>query len=336
MFHHPIRVFSLAAALCAVMGTAACKTTSDIWNYETADRLATPANLLKRQVTADPFMITVFERVNKEGHIANIYIEGDGARIGIAPKTADEALMETAPSKTEERTASMPMGGHAAPQMTPETKTIKTTKPSSSSLNPTPAYPLSLHLAAHDLADNVIYMARPCQYSGMSADKPGTLCTADYWTDGRYSIETLNAMNTVLDKLASRYGFTGFNLIGFDGGATVAALLAAKRKDVLSLRTIGGILDTDRNEANNNRPALTGSLNPKDFAQDLAQLPQHHFLGEWDKVATPDLYQSFRNAMGPSSCIRYSTVAAVNHTDGWANRWPDLMKLPVDCTADAQ
>ena len=76
MFRQPVRVLSLAAALCAVMGTTACKTTADIWRYEAAARIAAPANLQKRQVLTDPYAITVYERIGKKGNAATIYFEG--------------------------------------------------------------------------------------------------------------------------------------------------------------------------------------------------------------------------------------------------------------------
>lgn len=289
MLRNQIKLIALTTALCATLGVAACKSTSDIWRYESADRLSAPASMLKRQISAEPFMITAFEKVHKEGGVADIYFEGDGAVSY--------------------------MDGNVFPA------------------NPTPNYPLGLHLASRDNADNVISLARPCQYSGMSADRLGTLCKRDVWNNGRYSIETMNAMNTALDKIQKRYNFTGFHLIGVDGGAAVAVLLAAKRKDVLSLRTVAGILDTDRYEAEHGRKSLTNSLNPKDFAKDLAGLPQHHFIANWDRDMSPSVYQSYRNAMGQSNCIRYSLVDEVDHWKGWANRWNSLLEEPVNCNA---
>lgn len=290
MLRQYIKVVSLAAVLCTTIGLAACKTPGDVWSYEAADRLSAPADMLKRQVTAEPYMITVFEKVHKKGSVANVYFETDGDLSYMGENTINK--------------------------------------------DTTPSYPLGLHLASRDNADNVISVARPCQYSGMEGKRPGTQCNKDVWSNGRYSIETMNAMNKALDKIKERYDFTGYNIVGVDGGAAVAVLLAAKRKDVISLRTVAGILDTDRYEANHKRKPLTNSLNPKDFAKDVANIPQHHFLGNWDQDVTPDIYQSFHDAMGPSSCIRYSLVADVDHWKGWANRWNSLLTQPLNCTAN--
>lgn len=290
MFRHTMNILGLAAVLCAGTALSGCdRTLRDYWSAENPARLGIPANMIRRQVESGPFLITVAEKVHKNGGVANIYIEGDG----------DRAL--------------------------PGAKTT--------ARNPTPAYPVALHLATRDLADNVIYLARPCQFSG-SSEQVGMVCKKDYWTNDRFGIESVDAMNTVLDKLRTRYGFSGFNLIGYDGGGTIAALLAAKRHDILTLRTVAGNLDPNVNNANHKiGPMGAASLNPKDFAKELASLPQHHFIGDWDMEMLPNVYQSYKDSMGASSCIRVSTVGEVEHDAGWANRWPSLLEQPVDCMA---
>lgn len=288
IFRRYSKSIGLVALLCASIGSAGCKTMSEIYRHETAQRLAVPAHLLKRQVDAAPFSIAVYERVRAQGETATIYIEGDGD-----VKTMGETTLI----------------GHA-----------------------TPDYPLALHLATRDLGDNVIYVARPCQFPAYEVEN-GPCDSKKYAGPERFSFETMEAMNTVLDKLKNNHGFSGYHLVGYDGGGTVAALLAAKRQDVLSLRTVAANLDVDLNSANHKKPEMVGALNPRDFARDIAQIPQHHFIGEWDRVVAPNLSASFRDAMGPSNCTRISTVAEVDHEGGWANRWPSLLNEPVDCNA---
>lgn len=106
---------------------------------------------------------------------------------------------------------------------------------------PTPEYPTALHLATKDKTDNIIYLAQPCQYSGLIKDDEE--CTLS--GEQAYAPTSLEAMNAALDEIAKRYNVRGFHLIGYDGGATIAANLAASRKDILSLRTVAGIMDTD-------------------------------------------------------------------------------------------
>ena len=280
------RAFTLLLACAAILGLGACAI-HDIWQEEAADRLASPAHMLKRLIDTDSYRITTYQRIHEKYGEAVVYIEGD------AIKYAGKTVVST---------------------------------------NPTPDYPLALHLATRDLSDNVIYMARPCQYEKVSgADH---LCAKETWTTNRFSLDAMESMNAVLDQLKKSNGFSGFHLVGYDGGGTVAALLAAKRKDVLSLRTVAGVLDTDTHNAYHTQPLLPpGTLNPRDFAKDLAHIPQHHFIGAWDEEVTPKLSENFRGAMGPSSCLRISTVDEVDHEGGWVNRWPSLLKEPVDCAA---
>lgn len=276
-FRQHARFFGLATLLCTILGVAGCKTVSEIWRHEAANRLSAPANMLKRQIDAGPFPIAVYERVHDKGGPATLYIEADGSM------------------------------AHA-----------------------TPSEPIALHLATRDLAENVIYIARPCQYA---VDEDNSPCTKNYWDNGRFSLETMEAMNNVLEKLKNRHSFSGYHLVGYDGGGTVAALLAAKRTDILTLRTVAANLDINVNSANHQKPAMASSLNPRDFASDLANIPQHHFIGAWDTDMRPNVSQSFRNAMGPTPCIRISTVDEVDHKGGWVNRWPSLLSMPVDCKA---
>lgn len=199
------------------------------------------------------------------------------------------------------------------------------------SLDPTPRNPISLHLASRDSSKNVIYMARPCQYSKMMAAGP---CDVKYWTSDRFSPEVMNSMDAALDNIKSKYDITEFNLVGFSGGGAVAALLTAERNDVASLRTVAGNMDHETLNRIHNVSQMPRSLNPVGVAASIANVPQHHFIGEWDEVVTPAIFDSFRAAAGPSNCIRSSMVKKVDHEDGWVNIWPDLLAAPLDCQSE--
>ncbi len=201
----------------------------------------------------------------------------------------------------------------------------------------TPMNPLALHMSTRDLAPNVIWLARPCQFA-YSPKIDGSACTREEWANGRFSLTNLRAMNTALDNIKKRHGITGFNLIGVHDGAGVAIHLAAARKDVKSLRTVAGMVDTDTFKqvyAPDYYETTTGktSNNPAMHAEHLARIPQHHMIGEWDDVVGADMAQKFRQAAGNSPCIRVSEVKGVTHEKGWVNRWPDLLKSPLDCKA---
>jgi len=283
---------TLAVLLVATGLLSGCYLPNMDMKKQTAMRLAVPNGMFERDIPADPYMITSFERVHKENAVANIYIEG-------GPMVWDDFL--------KERETATPMN------------------------------PLALHMSTRDLSANVIWLARPCQFA-YSPKIDGSPCTREEWAQGRFSLTNLRAMNAALDNIKKRYGITGFNLIGVHDGAGVAIHLAAARKDVKSLRTVAGMIDTAVfNQAYNpdNHEVIVDktSNNPGMHAGHLSQIPQHHMIGEWDDVVGPDMAQNFRQAAGNSPCIRVSEVKGVTHEKGWVNRWPDLLKSPLDCKA---
>lgn len=197
------------------------------------------------------------------------------------------------------------------------------------SLDPTPSEPIALELASKDLSDNVIYLARPCQFSKM-LDKEKR-CDSFYWTGGRFAPEVIAAYDKALDDIKYRYGVRGFNLIGYSGGASVAALVAARRDDVYSLRSVAGNLDHVAHSQIHNVSLLDGSLNPPDFAARLKQIPQRHFIGGQDEIVPWGVFHSYTKKIGKSNCISYSFIQEAEHDDGWVNIWPELMAEDVSC-----
>jgi dienelactone hydrolase len=202
------------------------------------------------------------------------------------------------------------------------------------SRNPTPKNPVALHLATRDKADNVAYLARPCQYSGML--DPEANCGEEYWTGKRYSPEVLAAYNAALDEMKMRYDISSFNLVGFSGGGTIAALLAAQRDDILSIRTVAGNLDHKAHSAYHEVSSLEGSLNPPEFAAKLATMPQYHFIGGQDEVVPPAVLHSYLQSLGPTSCVNYKFIQEAEHEEGWVDKWPELLALQPACAGPAQ
>jgi len=194
------------------------------------------------------------------------------------------------------------------------------------SKNPTPRNPVSLHLATKDKSENIAWIARPCQYYGIDD------CDEAYWGNEHFSPEVLSAYNTALDEIKKRYDITGFDLVGFDGGGAVAAILAAQRTDVLSLRTVAANLDTAVYAKEHEIAPLTGSLNPVDFAPNLADVPQTHYIGGQDEVISPAVLHSYLQAVGLSNCIQYRFIQEAEHEQGWVEKWPELLLDVPTCT----
>ncbi|MEH6402934.1 MAG: hypothetical protein V7750_06130 [Sneathiella sp.] len=196
------------------------------------------------------------------------------------------------------------------------------------SLNPTPRNPVGLRLAAKDPATNVIYLARPCQYIRGKRAGP---CDFPYWTDKRFAPEIIDDYMGIIDSLKAQYDIREIHLVGFSGGANIAALLAARRTDVKSLRTVAGNLDHEALNRLHGVSLMPGSLNAAREAFKLKDLAQIHFIGGKDKIVTKDIHKSYARAMGASICNRAYIIPGASHTTGWEASWPALLKQEFSC-----
>lgn len=194
--------------------------------------------------------------------------------------------------------------------------------------DPTPGNPVALHLASRDKTDNLVYLSRPCQFRE-SPDK--AVCSDKFWGQRRFSPEVIAAYNEALDEIKRRYDITGFNLVGYNGGANIAAALAASRNDIATFRSVAGDLNPDLVLDPKKHPIDADSIRANLIAPQLAHVPQHHFVGIGDEIAPASVYHSYRQAVGESDCIRYTVVQDADHTRGWVEKWPDLLNAPIDC-----
>lgn len=198
------------------------------------------------------------------------------------------------------------------------------TEPSS---DPTPRDALGLQLAAADRAANVVYLARPCQFTA-TADNPR--CEAAYWTGKRFAPEVIAAMDAAVTHYASLLPGRRINLVGYSGGGAVAVLLAARRSDVASLRTVAGNLDHEAVNRWHKVSAMPDSLNPIDAAARVAAIPQLHFSGADDRIVPTAIARDFVAKAG--ACARLRVVAGMSHEGGWSRLWPQLLAEPFPCT----
>ncbi|MEM1283772.1 MAG: alpha/beta hydrolase [Pseudomonadota bacterium] len=192
--------------------------------------------------------------------------------------------------------------------------------------DPTPINPLALRLAAADPASAVAYLARPCQYVASDA-----ACGRRYWTNGRFAEEVVAAMNEAVSRTKDEADASQVHLVGFSGGGAVAALIAARRDDVASLRTVAGYLDHVRLNEERGVSPLSGSLDPMEAAGSLGQFPQLHFSGGQDEVIPVWVAERFVEAQPAEGCARQVTVPAAGHQQGWLASWPRLLAEPLPC-----
>ncbi len=268
----------------AILLLSGCVASSFLYmRSETAQRIAAPAWMIKRDILASPYVLRAYERIHNKGGVANIYIEGGASEFSDINEWSD---------------------------------------------NPTPINPVALHLSSKDSFDNVIYIARPCQYNGLvSGDK----CDSSDWNENRFSERILNAFDDALDDIAGRYGIYGFNLIGYSGGGVIALLLANNRSDILSVRTIASPLDIDTQYGVLGDVNLSGSLNPKDFASKLSNIPQYHFIGGQDRFIPPSILHSYVQSVSDDRCIKTMFIQEASHDRGWVDKWSELLDEDVIC-----
>jgi len=182
-----------------------------------------------------------------------------------------------------------------------------------------PAHPVALELASRDGSKNLGYLARPCQFIKFPKTKS---CGSEYWTSTLYSEEIINAYETAIDNMVALYDLNGIHLVGYDGGANIAAILTARNKNILSLRTVAGNLNPQLTDG-----ALlsTDSIYAIDYGQRLSNVPQMHFIGEQDTYITPKVYHSYRQSLGLSECVNFKIVPDASHKKGWVEKWPTLL-----------
>jgi len=99
-------------------------------------------------------------------------------------------------------------------------------------------------------------------------------------------------MNEAVEHLKIKAKATKIHLVGYSGGGAIAVLIAARRKDVLTLRTIAGDLDPPSLAEYHHTTPLQGSLNPTMAIPKILNLPQQHFSGGKDKTVPHPLLQS--------------------------------------------
>jgi hypothetical protein len=195
------------------------------------------------------------------------------------------------------------------------------------SLDPTPREATGLALAAADPAPNVVYLARPCQFTPMSLNPQ---CDVAWWTRRRFAPDVIASMNEAIGQIAARAPGQRLNLIGYSGGAAIAILVAAHRHDVASIRTVAGNLDDEYINRTHGVSAMPESLNPIDVAAAVSSIPQIHFNSDADTVVTPEVARRFVAATG-DRCALARTVPGIAHDGDWSGQWPTLLAITPRC-----
>lgn len=174
--------------------------------------------------------------------------------------------------------------------------------------NPTPRRAIGLELAERDPSQNVIYVSRPCQYiRNRECANPAV------WGSERFHEEIVNEMKELVEYLAIKYRTPSLELIGYDGGGTMALILATKMP-VARVITIGGILDTAVYAAEQNAGPING-LNPGDLKDALSRVEQIHYVGGRDTETTRRMAERFVARLKNPRSATVKVIPGATHTD---------------------
>ncbi|MGE9762236.1 alpha/beta hydrolase [Pseudomonas sp. PDM20] len=195
------------------------------------------------------------------------------------------------------------------------------------SQDPSPHSLLVARLAIDDPTPNA-YLARPCQFVMAPA------CEPDLWTDRRFSQEVVTSLSQALDQLKQRYGNREFELVGYSGGAALALLLAAQREDVTQVQTLAGNLSPRLWAQLKGLAPLGGSLDPLDYRDQLAAIPQRHLVGDADDVIPTSLANAYPVRLHPYACSQVVLSPAADHQQGWEAFWKTWRDKPLNCESN--
>ncbi len=191
------------------------------------------------------------------------------------------------------------------------------------SSDPTPTDPVAFKLALVDKSENVIYLARPCQYILSSG------CNKAIWTSLQYSENILNTYKNILSELSKTY--KEIHLVGYSGGAAIAIYLASiEDLKIKSIRTVAGNINPDEITQLLNLSGYKKSVNFYSIEDKIKDIPQTHYYGSKDKVIPLELHLNFKERNLKNKCIKIEQVSA-SHNKGWDDFWIKNYQLNLNC-----
>jgi pimeloyl-ACP methyl ester carboxylesterase len=175
-------------------------------------------------------------------------------------------------------------------------------------------------MAIADSSGATAYLSRPCQYLN-AADRLN--CDPRLWMQARFGNEAVAAMGNAVDQIKLAAGAKQVNLVGYSGGGAMAALIAARREDVVCLVTLAAPLDTSAWTDALHVSRLDLSANPADVADKLRQVAQTHYRGLRDELVPPWTTQRFLQRTAGATVIDKATF---DHQCCWSDEWLELRR----------
>lgn len=181
--------------------------------------------------------------------------------------------------------------------------------------DPTPRSTLVREWAAEDDSPNVVYLARPCQYTKSLA------CRPQDWTTGRFSQDMVDAMDKAVALLMKKASAQQVVLIGYAGGAQMAGLIAVRHPaQVKKLMTVAGVLDYEKWTEYSQSAPLNNSVSLSAYRIDIQKINQVHYVGQKDDVVPLAYVQLVTN---PDWIV---SVKGATHEDGYGDAFKAIRK----------
>jgi dienelactone hydrolase len=192
---------------------------------------------------------------------------------------------------------------------------------SQASTDPSPMKDTVIQMAISSSYSPSVYIARPCQFTKKYQLEK---CNKKYWTHSRFSSEAVSAINESISHFKKEYQAKEIRLIGYSGGGTIGALIAAQRDDVKQLITVASNLDHSYWTKLHHLDPLSGSLNPTDYIDDLEKIKQIHLVGADDKNVTAETINSLISNYKIKENTQVIILEGYNHTCCWKENWKQI------------
>lgn len=183
------------------------------------------------------------------------------------------------------------------------------------SKDPTPINPVGFSIA-NGLNGPTAYLARPCQFISHPKKKN---CDPVIWTSARFSPEVISSTSLAIDQIKKKFSAESIRLFGYSGGGTLAALVTARRKDVIELITIASPLDIKAWATFHKMSELRYSMNPALELKNWTNTPQRHYMGEADEIVPAKLNIEILRSIGNKPNIKLISVPMYDHSCCWNN-----------------
>ncbi|MBQ3943198.1 MAG: hypothetical protein II669_02645 [Elusimicrobia bacterium] len=170
--------------------------------------------------------------------------------------------------------------------------------------DPTPKSYFLRNISFNDVYENVVYLARPCQYI------KNKNCSNIDWTTGRFSQKIVDNMSQAIKQIAEDKEII---LIGYSGGGLICGLIINQHKNDLNIIkwiTVAGLLNHTNWTKHFNYIPLKDSLD----LDTIPNISQTHYIGKKDKVIP---YKLTLDIVDKKNCV---IIENATHNSGFEGK----------------